>query len=119
MSAIRPQDLHAALSETPSPLVIDVRSAAEFAAGTIAGARNLPWSDGLAERLASELPRDVRVIFVCGWGHRSVVATIGMRREGFRNVAFLDGGLEAWGLAGKPLVRAISDAEPGVRDLPR
>ena len=109
MSALRPNDLAHALTQTPAPLVVDVRSAEEFASGSIAGARNLPWSDDLAEIVAKDLPRDARIVFVCAWGHRSVVASIAMRRHGFRHVGFLDGGLEAWGLAGKPLGLAVSE----------
>ena len=103
MAAVRPQELMSALSQHPAPFVVDVRSREEFVGGSIPGARNLPWSDELADALARELPRDARIVFVCAWGHRSVVASIAMRRHGFRHVGFLEGGLEAWGLAGQPL----------------
>jgi rhodanese-related sulfurtransferase len=100
MSALRPKELEAALRESPPPRVIDVRSAAEFAAGSIPGAENLPWADDLAEVVAASMDPLAQVIFVCAWGHRSVVASIALRRLGFRRVGYLEGGLEAWGLSG-------------------
>ena len=43
-------------------------SPAEFETGTIPGARNLPWSDGIAETIAARVPRSTPVVFVCAWG---------------------------------------------------
>ena len=103
MSAIRPNELAQVLSQEPRPIVIDVRSPEEFSCGSIPGSRNLPWSDELADILTRDLPKEARIVFVCAWGHRSVVASISMKRHGFRHVGFLEGGLEAWGLAGKPI----------------
>lgn len=114
MSAIRPKELERLLAQSPAPVVIDLRTRAEFEAGTIAGARNLPWADDLAERLAAELDRATPIVVLCAWGHRSVVASIALRREHFRNVRFLDGGLESWGLAGLPIVRVERRAESAV-----
>ncbi|HVO29927.1 MAG TPA: rhodanese-like domain-containing protein [bacterium] len=114
MSAIRPKELEALLAKRPAPIVIDLRSRAEFEAGSIAGARNLPWADDLAARLAGELERTTPIVVVCAWGHRSVVASIALRREHFRDVRFLDGGMESWGLAGLPIVRVERRAESAV-----
>lgn len=114
MSAMKPRELEAVLAGPETAVVVDLRTPEEFAGGTIVGARNLPWADDLAAQLAAELPREARIIFVCAWGHRSVVAAIAMRREGFRRVSYLEGGLEAWGLAGLPTTRAPRGASQAV-----
>ena len=114
MSALKPTELSSKLAGTPPPLVIDLRSPEEFAAGSIPGAKNLPWSPECAEQIAARVPRATGVVFICAWGHRSAVATIALRREGFRHVAYLEGGLEAWGLAGFSLERSAASSPPSL-----
>lgn len=56
--------------ENPSSiLLVDVRDAKEFAAGTINGAVNLPIND--LEKKVGTLPKDKPVVFICGTGARS------------------------------------------------
>jgi rhodanese-related sulfurtransferase len=52
-----------------SVMLVDVRDAKEFAAGTIKGAVNIPMNE-LEKKIAS-LPADKPVVFVCGTGARS------------------------------------------------
>jgi rhodanese-related sulfurtransferase len=52
-----------------SVLLVDVRHPKEFAAGTIAGAVNMPIQD-IDDKMAS-LPTDKPVIFLCGTGSRA------------------------------------------------
>ena len=69
-----------------SIMLVDVRDAKEFAAGTIKGAVNIPMND-LEKSLAS-LPRDKAVVFVCGTGARS--------GEAYDTVKMLAGDIQAW-----------------------
>ena len=56
--------------ENPSSImVVDVRDAKEFAAGTMKGAINLPIND--LEKKVDTLPKNKPVVFVCGTGARS------------------------------------------------
>jgi rhodanese-related sulfurtransferase len=56
--------------ENPSSImVVDVRDAKEFAAGTMKGAVNLPIND--LEKKVNTLPRNKPVVFICGTGARS------------------------------------------------
>lgn len=58
------------LKENPgSILLVDVRDAKEFAAGTIKGAVSLPIND--LEKKVATLPADKPVVFICGTGARS------------------------------------------------
>jgi rhodanese-related sulfurtransferase len=58
------------MKENPdSLLLVDVRDAKEFKAGTIKGAIHIPISD--LEKKIETLPKDKPIIFLCGTGARS------------------------------------------------
>ena len=65
----------------PRPLVLDVRTSLEFAAGSIPGAVNVPV-DELRARL-SELPRDREIAVCCQVGQRGYLASRILRQNGF------------------------------------
>ncbi len=76
-------------SDTP-PVVIDVRTAREYADGHLDTAVNIPL-DHLRERL-SEVPRDQPVVLHCQAGYRSYVAQQILQNHGWTNVRNLYGG---------------------------
>lgn len=82
------------LAATGKPLiVIDVRSAEEFAAGTVQGAVNVP-ADQLAAKTA-ELPKDATIVTVCNYGGaRSCGAAEQLRSIGFERAVALKGGVK-------------------------
>jgi rhodanese-related sulfurtransferase len=88
-----------AASQTPH-LLVDVRTAQEFAAGHIAGAVNIDVQT-LPARIR-ELPTDRPVILYCRSGKRSATAAQILRRAGYNNVRDLGGILE-WSAQGLPL----------------
>src|SRR6185369_17856873 len=74
-------------------MILDVRDPSEFAAGTIAGAVNIPLGQ-LRERL-EELPRDREIWISCGVGQRAYYACRLLSQHGF-NVRNLSGGYESY-----------------------
>ncbi len=80
----------AELAGTHKPLVIDVRSPREFAAGHLEEAVNIPV-DTMRASLES-LPRDRRIIVQCRSGFRGHLALRILRANGFRDVANVTGG---------------------------
>jgi len=76
-----------------SALVLDVREPAEFAAGHVAGAHNLPLSQ-LRARL-QELPREREIWLYCGVGQRSYYALRILLQHGFA-VKNLPGGFTTY-----------------------
>ncbi|MEQ1602213.1 MAG: rhodanese-like domain-containing protein [Methylophilaceae bacterium] len=86
-------------------IVLDVRDEAEFASGSITGARNIPLAQ-LADRIA-ELQRykDKAILVNCQTGTRSLKACGILRKHEFSKVFGLDGGLNAWAEAKLPTVR--------------
>lgn len=104
VAALEPvaQDELARRLEAGDVLVVDVRPPAEFAAGHIQGAINLP-NDQLLARLA-ELPRGAEIVAYCR-GRYCILAPTAvrvLRREGYR-ARPLDGGLPEWRRAGLPV----------------
>ena len=84
-----------------APRVLDVRSAAEYRQGHVAGAVHVPAGE-LATRL-DELPAGP-VAVVCGGGYRSTVAASVLQRAGRDEVVNVAGGMGAWKRAGLPVV---------------
>ena len=71
--------------ETNTPhLLVDVRTAADFAEGHLKGARNLPVQE--VQRKMRELPTDKPVILYCRSGNRSGMALQMLQAAGYTNV---------------------------------
>ena len=84
-------------------LLLDVRSADEFAKGHILGAKNVPLAE--LERRAPELDKyKARPVIVhCDTGNLSTSALPMLRKQGFATVVNLTGGYSAWKQAGLPV----------------
>lgn len=64
--------------------LVDVRSAAEFAAGSAPGSLNIPLNE-LGGRL-EEIPRTGPVVVCCASGTRSGMAAMVLRKNGYQSV---------------------------------
>ncbi|MFI5199922.1 MAG: rhodanese-like domain-containing protein [Candidatus Limnocylindrales bacterium] len=91
------------------PLLVDVRNMDEFIEARVAGARFIPLPE-FGERF-EELPRDRPLLLFCRSGSRSAAATAHLLRQGWTDVANVDGGIMAWSRAGLPVVSG--PLEPG------
>jgi hydroxyacylglutathione hydrolase len=80
--------------------VVDVREPGEVAAGAIPDSRRIPL--GELENRAAELERDKLLVIHCKGGYRSSIATSILRRAGFRDIANLTGGYDAWAALHQP-----------------
>jgi rhodanese-related sulfurtransferase len=92
--------------------IIDVRSEAEFAAGHIDGAINVPGGQAV-QRADDFVPvRNGRIVFVSNLSARAVMAAYWYGEMGFTHVSMLQGGLEGWSGRGGKLVTGVTAAEP-------
>jgi rhodanese-related sulfurtransferase len=99
---INATELHKLLNSKNPPILIDVRTSAEYEQdGHIVGSRLLPLSN-LGQRI-SELPQDKPIVCVCRSGSRSHVACEQLQRQGFANVTNLSGGVIDWRRMGLPV----------------
>lgn len=89
----------------PGTVVVDVRTAAEYAAGHVDGALNADVEAGDFGAQIADLPKDTTYAVYCRSGRRSAVAADQMAEAGFTSVVNLEGGgvadLQA---AGAPIV---------------
>jgi NADPH-dependent 2,4-dienoyl-CoA reductase/sulfur reductase-like enzyme/rhodanese-related sulfurtransferase len=79
-----------ALQSATPPLVLDVRTATEYAAGHIRGAVNIPV-DEVRDRL-HELPNDRDIAIHCKSGFRGHLAARILRQRGFERLVNVTGG---------------------------
>lgn len=84
-------------------VIVDVREPAEFAAGHVLGAKNVPLA-----RLDAPTPdllkrKERPVIVYCDGGDRAGKAAGALKKAGFTRVINLSGGLKAWQDAGLPV----------------
>lgn len=86
-------------------LVIDVRDAAEFAAGHLPNARHLPLAKLEESLVELEKYKSRPIIACCASGIRSAKACGVLRKAGFSNVVNLSGGVGTWAQAGLPMAR--------------
>jgi len=84
-------------------LVIDLRTADEYAKGHILGAKNIPLADLERRRGELEKHKAKPVIVHCGHGNSSGAGVALLRRNGFASVHNLAGGFAAWQTAGLPV----------------
>lgn len=92
--------------EAPPPL-LDVRSAAEFAAGHVPGAVHAPFWALLWRAGRLPLPRDAQIVIYCGHGPRARLARWALRVRGFRRTVCLAGHMAGWRRAGLPESRTL------------
>ncbi len=109
-ATVSPKELHAAMQQEESPLVVDVRQPSEWEELRIGTVVNLPLNH-LAEQ-SVKLDREAPVVAVCNSAYRSSLAVGVLEREGFGNVRSLAGGGEAWMEAGLPVIESGAAACP-------
>jgi rhodanese-related sulfurtransferase len=73
---------------------IDVRTSHEFRTGYIKGFKNIPLSK-LAHQ-TSQLSKDQEVFVICQSGMRSLKASKVLKKQGFKNITNIKGGMNTW-----------------------
>ena len=116
VAATTAEALAARLEEPTAPVLLDVRGSGEFGVGHIPGARWL--ARGKLELLVDSLVPDraTALVTVCDTGVRAALAAATLAERGYRDVAYLDGGLGAWRAAGLPLVEGLDGADVSVAE---
>ena len=95
-------DASAMIQSSPNLVILDVRTADEYAQGHLKGAINIPLSDLPVQ--IGELDRNRPILIYCRTGVRSAQASTILVNAGFTQVYDMEGGLNAWINAGYPTV---------------
>ena len=90
-----PSDLLTLIKSGHAPVVLDVRSKHEFAAGHVPGAVHVPFWAVVA---GAEVPGacDEVIVVYCGHGPRAYLAGTALRARGFQRVEYLEGHMTRW-----------------------
>ena len=101
-SSISQSELAGRIGTRAAPLVIDVRTRAEFDSGHVPGAVHIPHTElpGRLRELGAGSEREI--VIYCEQGNRSVLAAGALRRGGFSTVLHLEGDWSAWRASGLP-----------------
>jgi len=96
-------DLTAAQGQLGSSLILDVREPAEYAAGHLPGAVNIPR--GLLEFKIDSHPdfqgkQQSAIVVYCQTGGRSALATQTLNQLGYGGAVSMAGGFKAWSESG-------------------
>lgn len=87
------------------PVIIDIRTLAEFEDGHLEGARQIDFlRDDFEEKIA-KLDRATPYLIHCRSGGRSGRSLATWKKLGFKRIYHLDGGMNAWRKAGLPVVK--------------
>lgn len=99
--SVSPEELRALRERPDAPVVIDVRSAEEYAAGRIPGAVHIPYTE-VAARIA-EIDAPHGVALYCMVGPRARKGEAALLAAGYGPVLHVEGGFSAWRKAGLPI----------------
>lgn len=102
-SAIEPSELASRIGSDDAPVILDVRTSEEYAAGHIPGSINVPLDDlpgGVADL---QLSSDEEIVVHCQRGGRAAKAEAELRDAGYTNLRDLTGHMEGWRSGGYPV----------------
>ena len=102
------------IKQGTAPLILDVRSSAEYAAGHIPGAINIDYRD-IPEQLnvlrnLNSNSNSSEIVVYCEKGVRADIADTLLTDSGFTSIQ-LDGSMSAWRAAGLPIVAGESTSD--------
>ncbi|MCV6590337.1 MAG: rhodanese-like domain-containing protein [Marinobacterium sp.] len=86
-------------------LLLDTRSAGEFAVGHIKGAINIDFRDIPDAMARLQDWKDKTVVVYCRSGRRAGIAENYLEQQGFTGLHHLAGDILGWNRAGRPLVK--------------
>ncbi len=92
-----------------APLIIDVRSEAEYRAGHVPKAVHIPfWAAFATDRLDGYPPSELLVLY-CEHGPRASIAKMALYFAGFENMLYLQGHMSSWKDAHLPIETSAAE----------
>ena len=117
-TSVTPRELARRRQQGATPDLIDVRTAPEYAAAHVAGARLVPLDQlDAAAFLRGRGHREAPLYVICQSGARAAKAAEKFRQAGFDGCVVVEGGTQAWVDAGLPVVRGESKVIPLMRQV--
>ena len=88
-----------------NPFVYDLRSAAEFGAGSVAGAQNIQATNLVQGDALFKATEEDCIILICKTGTNSSKVAGELKKAGYTNINVLSGGMMNWTQSGMPVVK--------------
>lgn len=101
--SMKATDVQAAIDSATPPVVIDLRTAEEFATGYIKTSVNIPVNELLVDMTKLPADKATAIITICQSGHRGAMAMMALRMMGYTNVNSLAKGVNGWNAESLPL----------------
>ncbi len=89
-----------------TPLLLDVRTPAEFQSSSIAGSKLVPLDELRAESFVKEHGTNTRCVVICAKGGRASKAAQQLAAAGMNHLEVLEGGISAWEAANLTVQRS-------------
>ena len=102
--SLRPAEL-TGLINRENALVVDLSPSADFEKGHIAGSRSVAFSQFDPESKLLAKAKSLPVVVTCRNGQVSAGAAKRLKKAGFEQVYWLEGGVQGWQQADLPLVK--------------
>jgi len=90
-------------TQRPPPVLLDVRTEAEWNVSHLLGARRVD-PEATIEEAARSLPKETPIVTYCAVGYRSGALATKLREAGFTHVRNLEGSIFQWANEHRPLV---------------
>jgi rhodanese-related sulfurtransferase len=97
---VEPAQVHAMMSQSPRPFLLDVRTLGEYKQGHVSGAELLPLDELTAKK--DRIPKERDIICICESGSRSAAAARQLSSLGYK-VSNMRGGMSHWIRSGLPV----------------
>ncbi len=104
---IQPRALYQRMKDNTAPMIVDVRLPSEWMGLRIGNVVNLPLNL-LGDLAPAKLDPQEPVVTVCNSAYRSSMGIGVLERKGFKKVASMVGGSEAWIEAGLPVLQPVA-----------
>jgi rhodanese-related sulfurtransferase len=104
-TTISPEKFYEMCSGEKAPLLVDVRTPAEFREVHATSAENIPLDRLNAETVKLRLDPGAPVYLICKSGKRAESAAQRLEKEGIEAVCCVNGGTDNWEASGLPVVR--------------
>lgn len=95
--------LLALIEKNQSPIIVDVRSSAEYRAGHVPGAIHIPFWTAFTTDKMDSYEKNKEVVMYCAHGPRAGIAKFALFLAGYDKISYLAGHMTAWKKAGLPV----------------
>ena len=86
-----------------APVIIDVRSDAEYKTSHLPGAIHIPFWTAFSTDKLEHVEKSEAVVLYCEHGPRAGIAKLALSWSGFDDISYLAGHMTAWKKAGLPV----------------